>query len=497
LIPQTSPQPTGGGPDARASRAGRPGATATRGVGQLLARSSASGWSAGLALLLLLLGGVGCSDPAPPPAPNVVLLVIDTLRADHLHGYGYPRETSPHLDAIMRQGVRFDAAIAPSSWSAPSHATIVTGMQPESHHVLGWHQRVAPGVETLAAILQREGYATGMFSAHYALHVGVPGLKAGLDTAFIARNDDDAQVLDEAKQWVRSAGQPYFLYVCLMTPHAPYTKYPLSYDQDYFTGEPPGGDATFEFTDESWIGRGGIPRSVRLGDHRNRAYYVNRYDRAIRYADALLADFWGSLATDGLLDDTIVVVTSDHGEGLGDRGSFAHEYHLYDFLVRVPLVISQPGAVPAGGSWAPPVSLADIVPTILGLAGVAPPAPLDGRDLSGWLTSGTRPVNSPVVTGTYRWRGHDRYMVRSARHKLIYDADEDREELYDLARDPAEERELIAPEPSAAVLAALRAELASLRARHAALDPERVDAPPDADLLEKLRSLGYVRDESD
>ena len=449
-----------------------------------------------VALVVLWLAASGCGEAEPPRPPNVVLLVIDTLRADHLHGYGYPRETSPQLDAIMEEGVRFDAAIAPSSWSAPSHATIVTGMQPESHHVLGWHQGVAPGVEPLASILQREGYATGMFSSHYALHVGVPGLKAGLDAAFIARNDDDAQVLEEATRWVRSVEQPYFLYVCLMTPHAPYTKYPLSYDQRYFTGDPPGGNATFEFTDESWIGREGIPRSVRLGDHRDRAYYANRYDRAVRYADALVGEFWDSLAADGLLDDTIVVVTSDHGEGLGDHGSFAHEYHLYDFLVRVPLVVWQPGVVPAGGVWTPPVSLADIVPTILGLAGATPSTRFDGRDLSSWLTAGTRPVRSPVVTGTYRWRGHDRYMVRSARHKLIYDADEDREELFDLSQDPKEERELLTSEVSPATLAALRAELAALRSRHAPLDPERVDAPPDADLLQKLRSLGYVRDEA-
>jgi arylsulfatase A-like enzyme len=450
----------------------------------------------GRAPLAALLAALAGCDPAGLPetaasAPNVILLVVDTLRADHVHGYGYERETTPTLDAIMSRGVRFDAAIAPSSWSAPSHTTIVTGVQPWRHRVMGWHQRMAPDVQPLASLLDAAGYATGLFSSHYALHVSVGGITAGIDTEFIARNDDDASVLREAGRWARSAGGPYFLYVCLMTPHAPYTKYPPSYDEEFFTDMPPGGGAIFPFVSENWIGRGGIPRSVRLGNHQRLGYYVNRYDRAIRYVDALVGELFDSLQAAGRLDDTIVVITSDHGEALGDKGAFAHEFHLYDFLVRVPLIVSYPSAIEPG-RWRGQVSLADIVPTVLGLAGLAAPSELDGSDLSSWLTSGRRPERSPLVTGTYRKSGHDRYMVRTDRYKLIHDAADGREELYDLVADPAETNDLMAAARPPGELGALRSALATLLERHARIDAERIDLPPDADLREKLRALGYL-----
>lgn len=393
----------------------------------------------------------------------------------------------------MRDGVRFDAAISPSSWSAPSHTTIITGMQPYHHKIMGWNQTIDAGVSPLAVILKQAGYSTGMFSSHYALHAGIQEITAGLDTRFIARNEDDSRVLLEARRWATLATQPYFLYICLMTPHAPYTKYPPSYDEKYFTDMPPGGETVFPFTPETWIGKGGIPRSVRLGDHNELGYYINRYDRGVRYVDFLVGQFWQSMQAAGLLEDTIVVITADHGEGLGEHGSFAHELYLYDFLVRVPLIVYYPKAIPKGQQWRTQVSLADIVPTTLGLSGIAVPEDMDGWDLSRWLVSATRPNGSRLITGTYRWRGYDRYMVRSDRYKLIYDVGDEREEFYDLATDRTESNNLIGAQLPVDEYETLRAELEKLISRHEGIDPERVDKPPDAELMEKLRSLGYVR----
>jgi arylsulfatase A-like enzyme len=199
------------------------------------------------------------------------------------------------------------------------------------------------------------------------------------------------------------------------------------------------------------------------------------------------------MQAEGFLENTIVVITADHGEGLGDHGSFAHELYLYDFLVRVPLIIYYPEAIPGGQQWRRQVSLADIVPTTLGLSGIPVPEDMDGRDLSRWLVSGTRPDDSRLLTGTYRWRGYDRYMVRSDRYKLIYDIKDEREEFYDLVADPTESSNLIGAQLPVDEYETLRAELDQLITRHEAIDPERVDKPANAELMEKLRSLGYIR----
>ncbi len=426
------------------------------------------------AALLAAAVAVGCGPSGPP---NVLLIVIDTLRADHLSGYGYARDTSPNLDRLMEQGVRFDAAISNSSWSAPSHATLATGTSTPRHRVLNFSHALPAGIEPLSAVFQRSGYTTGLFSTHFALHNGVKRLDAGFDERRVERNDRDGPVLGAALEWVRALEDPFFLQLVLMGPHAPYAKYPRSYDAELFTDVPPGGEREHPFTKEVWVGEGGIPRSVQLQGRHDEGFYVNRYDRAVHYTDAL------------------VVVVSDHGEGLGEHGIFAHELHLYDFLVRVPLIVSFPGVVPAG-VWEPVVPHVDVAPTILGLAGLPVPRWMDGRDLSEPLRRGEPPADEVLATGAYHLRGFQRYMVRSRTHKLIYDAVSGTETLYDLDADPAEEMDLLAAggrPPSE--YGALARELSALRARHAKLRPREMEQDLAPDVLEELRALGYVEEE--
>jgi arylsulfatase A-like enzyme len=432
---------------------------------------------------------------APASTPNVLLIVIDTLRADHIHGYGYPRETTPQLDRFIAEGVRFDVAIAPSSWSAPSHTTIITGTSPYHHSVFDWGQQIAAGVEPLAVHLKRRGYATGLFSSHRGLHRGVRGITHGSDHVVVLRNRQDAEVLDAALDWVRSVSQPYFLYVCLMTPHAPYDKYPADYDERYFQDQPPGGDRIYPFTETKWVGEGGIPASVRIGENRSVGYYVNRYDRSIRYVDALVGRFWQALERTGTVDDALLVVTSDHGEGLGDHETFAHELYLYDFLVRVPLIIHWPGVIPARQRWSRLVTLADIVPTLLGLTGAPIPDGLDGVDLSASLRRGEPPAKPRVAMGSYRSRGYDRYMVRSEGFKLLYDAVARKEEFYDLAADPTESEDLLSDRDGdfpADAYQGHRAQMLELLARHAAAPPGRASVPLTQDVIDELQALGYI-----
>jgi len=450
-------------------------------------------------LALVLAGGVYWNRAhllgATGPRPNVVLIVIDTLRADHLHGYGYGRETSPNLDRLMAAGARFDAAIAISSWSAPSHTTIVTGVPTHRHRVFDFPDRIADGVEPLASLFKQRGYATALFSTHLSLHTSVGRLTEGIDESLILANEKDAEVLEAARSWSKAQDRPFFLYIALMGPHAPYTKYPAGDDETYFTDAPPGAERTYPFSEEWWTGEGGIPKSVQLEDRHDVGFYVNRYDRAIRYTDELVGELLDDLRDAGLLDDAVLAVTSDHGEGLGDHDYFAHEVHLYDFLIRVPLIVVKPGVIEPGTRVEGAVGHVDIAPTLLGLAGLPVPGWMLGRDLSPDLSQG-RPIDPDhIATSAYRMDDHDRFAARSPRYKLVLDATTASEELYDLAEDPAETRDLIEDPPAAfptEEYERLRGAIAALRKEHVDLDPERSLEGLSPEVVDELRALGYA-----
>jgi choline-sulfatase len=426
-----------------------------------------------------------------------VLVVIDTLRADHVGGYGYARDTTPNLDALIAAGARFDTAIAQSSWSVPSHVSIATGALPSRHGVQRFDGTLPASVPTLATRLAQHGYATALFSSHYSLHGGVEGLQRGFETVVVQRHERDGPVLRAALEWMDGREAPFFVQLVLMTPHAPYTRYPEGWNDKLFTEMPPGGERTFPLGSARWVGRGAIPLSVALGGERRVGVYINRYDRAVRFGDVLLGRVVDALRRAGRLDDTLLVVTSDHGEGLGEHGVFAHEVVLYDFLVRVPLVFHFPGRIPAGQVFAEPVQLVDIVPTVLGLLGLESDADLDGVDLSAHLQHGTRPEGRRYAHASYALRGRQRYMVRSEAYKLIYDPLARREEFYDLGSDPGETHDLVA----AGIPASLRREYAAHRAElQKLLDRQparRLHGGPrvlPGDVKDELRALGYLED---
>ena len=441
-----------------------------------------------------LFGLFACAEEAAPDRPNVILFVIDTLRADHVSAYGYERETTPTIDRLSDAGVRFDAAIAHSSWSAPSHASIMTGALPHEHGVARWGDTLAAETPTLAVHLKRSLYATGLFSTHSTFHGATKGVLHGFDVVSILDPKQDEPVLIRATQWAAKQTEPFLLCAVIMTPHAPYLRYPPALDER-FTDIPPGGERTYPFSSEKWIGPGHIPLSVRLGDRADVGYYVNRYDRSVLHADDLLGAFLERLEAAGKLEDTLVVVTSDHGEGLGDHDTFAHEVELFDFLVRVPLVVSYPGVIAPGRIWREQVGLVDIVPTILGLTHAPDPTGLAGRNLAPHLLAGSSPPDDRFALGSYRMRGYDRFMVRSTRYKLIHDAKEGTQELYELATDPLEERNLLEGELEPAAERAYFAhqtELSRLLALTASDPSERPPNPLPDEVVEQLRELGYV-----
>lgn len=430
-------------------------------------------------------------------APKTLLLIsVDTLRADHVGAYGYARDTTPNLDRVIAEGVRFDAAIAPSSWSAPSHVSITTGLQPTRHRTFRWGDRIPDEVPTLAERLAAAGFRTGLFTSHGGLRKGVANFHRGFGEHFGKSRDDDPEVLDAAATWIGNQSGPWYAHVILMSMHGPYDQYPPEWNEQVFTDVPPGGERTFPFGEGKFDGTGGIPSYLRIGDHQAAGEYVNRYDRALRSVDALLGGFFARLDEAGVLDDTLVVVTADHGESLGDHDHFGHGGPLYEHVVRVPLAVRLPGRVPAGATWGEPVELVDIVPTVLGFAGLPPAAGLDGVDLSAHLQRGTRPPPR-LVTSAWHNKGRWCFMVRSASHKLMRDTEGERTSLYDLERDPRELEDLIAAgRAPAEVLAPLRERLQALVADYRAVpvvEPEVLSA----EAQEALRALGYLEPAAD
>jgi arylsulfatase A-like enzyme len=450
------------------------------------------------AVVALVLAG--CGSPAAP-FPNVILIVIDTLRADHVSGYGYHRETTPTLDRLIRGGVRFDAAIAHTSWSAPSHTTIITGTLPVRHRIHAWGDALPESIAPLAVRLKELGFATGLFSTHRILHGTIGGITRGIDTAVVKSTGQEEEVLRRASDWAVQQREPFFLYVVPTAPHAPYDNYPPEDDRVYFTDTPPGGERSYKFGEQKWVGQGVIPGSVRIGNHRKLGFYINRYDRGVRYTDELIGRFLDRLEKSGRLENTLIIVTADHGEGLGDHDAFAHELFLYDFLVRVPLIVHFPEAVPAGQVWREQVQLVDIVPTILGFLGAAAPDGTQGVDLSRHLTRRTRLEGQRFVRATYLARGYHRFMVRTTGYKLIYDADERTTEFYHLESDPAEERNLAAealPAAHRSAYAAHLAELQQLIESYAGFDVESRPAPSlSPEMIAELQAMGYLDAEED
>jgi arylsulfatase A-like enzyme len=445
---------------------------------------------------MLLLAAPSCAPKPAPDRPNVLLVVIDTLRADRLSTYGSPRSTSPVLDRIAAEGALFTQAIAPSPWSPPSHTTIITGRHPYGHRILEWGHAIPDDVSTLAERLDRGGYATGLFSSHKSLARGVGRFPAGYDSVVTMSNERDDRVLESAAEWIAGQEGPWFAHVILMTPHAPYTKYPAALDHGLYEDVPAGNEREYALLESNFVGDGGIPRSVALPPHRDAAYYRNRYDRAIRHVDDLLGRFLDRLPADPPDRPTLLVVASDHGESFGERDSFAHEVWLDDHLVRVPLLIRLPGRIPAGSIRSDPVELTDLVPTLLSWAG-ADTSGTDGVDLRpGLEDDAPPPEGGGVSSGSYVTGGYRRFFVRTDRHKLSWDAVTGEHELFDLHADPGERRDLLAdgspPELPAGAFARLDSLLADRLDAYSAAIPELESIDLPADVTEELRALGYV-----
>jgi len=452
------------------------------------------------------LVGAPVVRPADPrPRPNVILLVVDTLRADRLSAYGHPRRNSPHLDRLARQGLLFSQARAPASWTIPSTAALLTGCYPVGPRVdLGAAPAVAPSSVTLAEQLSGEGYATGGFSANFVLD-GFRGFARGFDTWYAAPFQDfhrtARQLNRRALDWVETVGdRPFFLYLHYMDPHAPY-------DAPTVTNPRGRGARPFDIRrGHCWEDGSIIPlvtgweKLEKPGDFRRFEHF---YHQEVSYVDRSLGHLLASLRARGLLEGALVMVTADHGEELADHGHWSHGYSLYEEVLRVPLVLAGSGlGERAGTVEQTPVSLVDAAPTLAVMAGLdAAPAPRDGENLLEALPGRTFFASSAVCGLPPRYSVFDgRYAYIRFMHGVGDDPPEESrgarylrlfhppaEALYDLLADPLERDNLADRLPG---------EVSRLSRILEAQYPQVAEDPglPTAEGtdLERLRLLGYI-----
>ncbi|MFL6201704.1 MAG: sulfatase-like hydrolase/transferase [Thermoanaerobaculia bacterium] len=405
--------------------------------------------AAGLALLApLCLDGCSPREQTPPAATNLVLITLDTVRADHLGSYGYAAARTPWLDRLATEGVRFTQASSAVPLTLPSHSSLLSGLLPPHHGLRNNGAGSFPdGRETLATLLSAQGWRTGAFVGAFVLDRRF-GLSRGFqtyddeierapgETVSLEAERPGREVMDRALAWLggilgQDDSKPFFLWVHLYDAHAPYSP---------------------------------------------------SYDGEIAKVDEQVGRLLRELETRGLSGSTVVAVAADHGESLGEHGELTHGLLLYEPTLHVPLLVKAPGL--AARVVETPVSLVDVGPTLAGLVGKALPGTLDGRDLSAALREGKEPPPSDLYAETQYPAVFGWSPLSALRRRDLKYISSPKPELYDLTHDPHESKNLQGAK-----------EEEGFAGRLAAIESGAVETqklPADAETRARLASLGYV-----
>ena len=416
-------------------------------------------------VILCAAGLCGCSDtPTPSSRLSFLLVTLDTLRADRLGSYGYAGAETPNLDRLASEGVRFEQAISPVPSTLPAHATILTGLFPQAHGVRDNGTYVLPGdLLTLGEALSAEGYDTAAFVSSFVVDSRF-GLDRGFETYF---DFDDSpgerrssrvervggETAARALEWLSQPRErPFFAWIHLYDPHAP-----------------------FEAPE---------PYRSRFADR--------PYDGEVAYTDAVVGEILDRLESLGASDSTLVVVVGDHGESLGEHGETYHSWFIYDATLKVPFLARLPGIIPEDLVIEEQVRLADVAPTALELLGVSRDRwqGMQGTSLAPWLTEGAREhlpayAESLVPQLQFGWSG-----LKAIRERGFKYIEAPRPELYDLAADPGETRNLVSERED--VARELEERLEALERELRRGEGEHQPSPIDEEAIRKLQSLGYV-----
>jgi len=401
--------------------------------------------------------------------PNVIMITLDTTRADHLACYGYPNVNTPNLDTLARTGVLFEQADSASPLTLPAHCSIMTGMYPTYHGVrINGNTALSDEQTTIAEVLTARGYQCGAFIGAFVLD-GRWGLKQGF-----ARYDDQFDltkyrqldlgvvqrpgniVMDEALGWLDAHKQdPFFAWIHLYDPHMPYEP-----PEPYYSRYRPGG-------------------------------LIGLYDGEIAFTDEQVGRCLSWLADKGLSKNTIVVVLGDHGEGLGSHGEGSHGYFIYNYVTHVPLLIAVPFKELQGRRVASQARAVDVFPTVLELLGIKSPAAVQGRSLLPLMfrpeSDDGRSAYGESLAPFLQFGWSPLHTLKTKRYQFI---DAPQMELYDLADDPEERTNILGQNPS--VARTMKAELDKLMAETSQGAPKPQAANLDKETVERLAALGYI-----
>jgi len=479
-----------------------------------------------VSLLVLVLAGVLGSCRRAPLSErsqlpnlknhNVLIILSDALRADHLGCYGYHRNTSPFIDSLAAEGVVFERAIAPSTYTAQAVSALFSGQLPSRLGATEWSARPPDNVTLLAERFQKAGYATGFIAPTPVL--ADSAFKRGFDKVLqfpaITGENRNHPLVDLAAKFIAEIGeQPFFLYLHFFAPHAPYT---------------PPRERYLQYAERTW------PAPLTLGDLKGRAAplarqgfgpgdprfedVILRYDAEIRDVDECIKRLFQSIRSSGKLDKTLVVLLADHGEEFFEHRFLSHAYTVYQEVVHVPLIFwDSSGLTPLRISRR--VATVGLAPTLLALTGLPVDGQFDGRNLFvsssssqqhpiiSELLMSDRLITRSVILGDWKyinsvkWQNvrdrtpgqHRRWgwVLKARKLRFDYWQPVMKEELYNLARDPGERTDLIAARPDKA--SELKSILDEYRRSITTPVQDRGATPEQLKQLERLKSLGYVR----
>jgi arylsulfatase A-like enzyme len=442
----------------------------------------------GIAALALTFSALSCHRDPPRPR-NVILILVDTLRADRLGAWGYARPTSPNLDAFARESVKITNARSQSACTFPSANSILTSRWPAAF--LGQPDQamgIPANIPSLAEILRSRGFHTVAVSASAVVRKSPSRFnpKGGFDRGFDVFQEDcvwqHAECVNrEASAHLRRGEKPLFLYLHYIDPHGPYRP-PDSWQHRFATGNPekewvrkgdpnPIGD---------WLYKGKPNPGLTPGDLQ---HLKDLYDEEVAYFDSQFAELLRSIRAAGLLDDSLVVLTADHGEEFLEHGDVKHCRNLFDTSAHVPMLVRVPGV--GGRTVSRPVQNLDLVPTILDYLGASAPGDrFDGQSLREEIDGDAGPEElQHSLMGGLR-------SVSDGRFKLIQDLGGNSPALFDLRADPGETRNVLPAERRA--YARLRDALAAWLARTEGAGTADESARRAREAEQKLRSLGYI-----
>ena len=478
----------------------------------------------GCAALVAACVASGCGSSADggerhsTGAPDIVLVSIESLRFDHLGGYGYTKPTSPSIDRIASQGVRCECAVSTTSWTLPAHAAMMTGLFDSTHGVVGNGARLSDARPSLAAVLRGNGYQTAGFFGGPYLHpafgfghgfshyescmssANSAGSGAGATAALASdRAPSQAELdrshgeqtgprtLEAVTRWLsREADErPLFLFVHLWDVHYDYDP-----PREYVEMFDPGYDGTLDASD--------LARNPAINDRmapRDLDHLIALYDGEIRFTDEILGKILAALERRGRMQDTLLVITADHGEEFFEHGGKGHQRTLFDEVVRVPLIVRWPGRFAGGSVVHDQVRLVDLMPTLLACGGVAKLPEVQGRDVTP-LLRGEPMTPAPALCELYVDR-NDLRALRTNAFKVVEWADQGTVLGFDLALDAHEQRPLPAElEPVASVHRGLEAALDAASAFKKRIGASALKLEMPAELGRSFGALGYAGDDS-